>query len=62
MAATGAGPASRASASSMALSTCLAFWLQTVTQLPQPMQRVWMTLAWPSRTWMALAGHSRTQV
>ncbi len=22
-----------------AVSTCLAFWLQTVTQLPQPMQR-----------------------
>ena len=48
--------------SSMPLSTCLAFWLHTVTQLPQPMQRVWMTLAWPSSIWMALAGHSRTQV
>ena len=41
--------------------TCLAFWLQTRRQLPQPMQRGWMTRACPSTTWIALAGHSRTQ-
>ncbi len=46
----------------MPLWICLAFWLHTVTQLPQPMQRVSMTLAWPSMIWIALAGHSRTQV
>ncbi len=62
MAATRAGPASSRSVSSTALSTCFAFWLQTVTQLPQAMQRVWMTLAWPSRISMALTGHSRTHV
>ena len=40
-----ASPVSSASVSSMPLRTCFAFWLQTVTQLPHPMQRVWITLA-----------------
>ena len=61
MAATRSPDSSRAKARAVSSRTCLAFWLQTRRQLPQPMQRGWMTLAWPSTTWMALAGHSRTQ-
>jgi len=52
----------RARTSGIESWTRLAFWLQTCTQLPQPMQRSRMTSACPFEMRMALAGQSRTQV
>jgi hypothetical protein len=62
IAATGAPPARSSRTRAAALWTCLACWLHTRTQLPQPMHRSGMTSAWPVAIRMALAGHSRTHV
>ncbi len=60
MAATGAVSASRASTFSMADRTCLACWVHTRKQTPQPMHRSASTCALRSAIRIALAGHSRT--
>ena len=60
--AVGAPESSSARTSAMEPITCFARWLQTLTQLPQLMQRWPMISAWPSEMRIAFAGHSRTQV
>ncbi len=62
MAATGAPLLSSDSTTSVVGTTSLAPWLQTRTQLPQPMQRSGITSACRCLMRMALAGHRRTQV
>ena len=61
-AATEAPLLSRASTSSIEEIIRLAFWLHTLRQFPQPMQRSGTTMAWLLEMLIALAGHSRTQV
>jgi hypothetical protein len=62
IAATGSPVFSNASTRSTSRRGRLASWLQTCTQLPQPMQRWATTSACPASMRIAFAGHSRTQV